>query len=89
MFPPGIFPIAVVDIADLPFSDAQFAMQIKLQLQRLTLEVTSNDGDVIDYMEGLFHSTYEDGSHEIIWRLDKGQFYEQHCALPIPNHLLP
>ncbi len=63
--------------------------EIKQQLQRLTLEVTSNDGDVIDYMKGLFHSTYEDGSHEIIWRLDKGHCYEQHCVLPIPKHLLP
>jgi hypothetical protein len=60
---------------------------IKQQLQRLTLEVTSDDGDLIDYMEGLFHSTHEDGSREIIWRLDKGQLHEQVCVPPSPQTL--
>jgi hypothetical protein len=60
---------------------------IKQQLQRLTLEVTSDDDDLIDYMEGLFHSTHEDGSREIIWRLDKGQLHEQVCAPPSPQTL--
>jgi hypothetical protein len=53
------------------------------QLNRINIEVTSHDGDLVDFVEGLFCATHEDGSHEVIWRLDQGKFAEQLCELGI------
>jgi hypothetical protein len=58
--------------------------KIKQQLQWITIEITGDDGDRV---EGFFNSTHEDASHEIVWRLDKGQLYEQVCVLPISSDI--
>jgi hypothetical protein len=54
---------------------------ITQQLKRIGIEVTSYDNDLVDFVEGLFCATHEDGSHELMWRLNQGKFTEQLCEL--------
>jgi hypothetical protein len=55
--------------------------EIAQQLNRISIEIVSHDGDLVDFVEGLFCATHEDGSHEIMWRLDQEKLTKQLCEL--------
>ncbi|MES2569332.1 MAG: hypothetical protein V4710_04675 [Verrucomicrobiota bacterium] len=46
------------------------------QLERITSTVVSHDGDLTDYVEGVFHVKPEDESAEFVWHLSSGCLVE-------------
>jgi len=57
--------------------------RVRSQLERIATRISSQDGDITDYVHGIFHVTPEDDSREIVWLLHDGRFQEsvhEHAA---------
>ena len=49
---------------------------IRRQVERIATTVSSRDGDITDFVSGVFHVTSEDETREIVWICRDGRFSE-------------
>jgi hypothetical protein len=51
--------------------------QVKRQIQRIASTAVSQDGEYVDYVDGVFYVTPEDDACEVIWRCKDSHLTEQ------------
>ena len=54
--------------------------EVKKQVQRIATDVTEQDGDITDFVKGIFYVTFEEETPEYIWAIKNGIFDEKNIG---------